>query len=259
MNLATTWQWLTTSPLTAITLTVGVYWACDKLWRRTGRHPLLTPILTASALIGVLLLLTGWDYAAYADGTTMITFLLGPATVALGLPLHRQAAKVLEGAPMVLGAVLFGAVFSVLSGYWLATLLGATHELALTMAPKSATTPIAMALVQQLGERGGPGMIEVERDGQRLALELEKILARKVRPAGVKYASIFGIDPGDPVYYIRRLCSADGEPVSLEEMIAGDNEREVRLQLPTGVTSPVATVKVKIQVRKINQPWTISH
>ena len=46
MNLAATWQWLTTSPLTAITLTVGVYWACDKLWRRTGRHPLLTPILT---------------------------------------------------------------------------------------------------------------------------------------------------------------------------------------------------------------------
>ena len=46
----------------------------------------------------------------------------------------------------------------------------------------------------------------------------KKILARKVRPAGVKYASIFGIDPGDPVYYIRRLCSADGEPVSLEEI-----------------------------------------
>lgn len=46
----------------------------------------------------------------------------------------------------------------------------------------------------------------------------KKILARKVRPAGVKYASMFGIDPGDPVYYIRRLCSADGEPVSLEEI-----------------------------------------
>ncbi len=46
----------------------------------------------------------------------------------------------------------------------------------------------------------------------------KKILARKVRPAGVKYASIFGLDPGDPVYYIRRLCSADGEPVSLEEI-----------------------------------------
>lgn len=46
----------------------------------------------------------------------------------------------------------------------------------------------------------------------------KKILARKVRPAGIKYASMFGIDPGDPVYYIRRLCSADGEPVSLEEI-----------------------------------------
>ena len=46
----------------------------------------------------------------------------------------------------------------------------------------------------------------------------KKILARRVRPAGIKYASMFGIDPGDPVYYIRRLCSADGEPVSLEEI-----------------------------------------
>ena len=33
-------------------------------------------------------------------------------------------------------------------------------------------------LVQQLGERGGPGMIEVERDGQRLALE---VLPRKAQ------------------------------------------------------------------------------
>lgn len=151
MNFAATWEWLLTSPLTAVTVTVGIYWACDKVWRRCGSHALLTPILTASALIGGLLLLTGWDYTAYADGTAMITFLLGPATVALGLPLHRQASKVFEGAPMVLGAVLFGAVFSVLSGYWLATWLGATHEMALTMAPKSATTPIAMALVQELG------------------------------------------------------------------------------------------------------------
>lgn len=151
MNLTETWAWFTTSPLTALTLTVGLYWACDKLWRRLGHHALLTPILTASALIGGVLLLTGWDYAAYAEGTSFLTFLLGPATVALGLPLHRQASKVIEGAPMVLGTVLLGAVFSVLSGYWFATWLGATHEMALTMAPKSATTPIAIALVQQLG------------------------------------------------------------------------------------------------------------
>lgn len=53
---------------------------------------------------------------------------------------------------------------------------------------------------------------------------------------------------------LAKMNQVNTEPVSLEEMIAGDNEREVRLQLPTGVTSPVATVKVKIQVRKINQP-----
>lgn len=45
-----------------------------------------------------------------------------------------------------------------------------------------------------------------------------RILSRAVRPAGAKYAAIFGIAPADELYYVKRLCSADGEPVSLEEI-----------------------------------------
>jgi regulator of sigma E protease len=37
-------------------------------------------------------------------------------------------------------------------------------------------------LVKALGERGGPGMVEVERDGERLALELTP--ARRGNPDG---------------------------------------------------------------------------
>lgn len=45
-----------------------------------------------------------------------------------------------------------------------------------------------------------------------------RILAFKTRPAGLKYASIFGIQASDLVFYIRRVCSADGEPITLEEI-----------------------------------------
>ena len=150
-NLAATWEWLSTSPLLALTLTVGVYWAADKLWERSGRHPLLTPLLITVTVISIVLVVAGIDYSAYADGASILTILLGPATVALALPLHRQASHVKEAAPMVLGAVLVGAFFSVLSGYWVTVLLGGSAELAASMAPKSSTTPIAMALAEQVG------------------------------------------------------------------------------------------------------------
>ena len=151
MRWAETWAWLSTSPLFALTLTVGAYWAADKLWERSGRNPLLTPLLVSAGAIGGLLVVLDVDYQAYAAGAGILTFLLGPATVALALPLYRQAWHVREAALMVVGAVVFGAVFSIVSGYWLTTWLGGSERLATSMAPKSSTTPIAMALSESLG------------------------------------------------------------------------------------------------------------
>ena len=107
-------------------------------------------MIVAVAVVAVLLVALGIDYDAYATGAGILTFLLGPATVALALPLHRQASHVKEAAPMVLGAVLVGAFFSIISGYWVTLWLGGSTELAASMAPKSATTPIAMALAEQI-------------------------------------------------------------------------------------------------------------
>ena len=151
MRFAETWAWLSTSPLFALTVTVGVYWVAEKAWNRFGRNPLLTPLLVAALVIGGLLVLLGIDYATYAAGADALTFLLGPATVALALPLYRQAERVREAAVMVLGVVLVGAAFSILAGYWLTIWLAGSEELALSMAPKSSTIPIAMALAESLG------------------------------------------------------------------------------------------------------------
>ena len=59
MRFAETWEWVSTSPLFALTLTVGIYWAADKLWERSGRNPLLTPLLVAAGVIGAVLVLLG--------------------------------------------------------------------------------------------------------------------------------------------------------------------------------------------------------
>lgn len=161
MHLAETWAWVSASPLFALFLTIACYAAGEWVWERAGRNPLLTPLLTGSALICALVVVLGIDYDTYLYGANVLTFLLGPATVALALPLWRQASVVAESAPMVLGAVLGGAIFSILSGYWAVVLLGGPQELGWAVAPKSATTPIAMALAEQLGAVGSVAVIFV--------------------------------------------------------------------------------------------------
>lgn len=47
---------------------------------------------------------------------------------------------------------------------------------------------------------------------------LTKVLIKELRKAGGKYSLIFGIKPEDDIYYIKRLCLADNDPVSLEEI-----------------------------------------
>ena len=44
-----------------------------------------------------------------------------------------------------------------------------------------------------------------------------KVISMYKRTAGNKYGHILGVDPEDIIYYIKRLCRANGEPISLEE------------------------------------------
>jgi predicted murein hydrolase (TIGR00659 family) len=97
------------------------------------------------------LLATGVDYADYFAGAQYIGFLLGPATVALALPLHRQARHIRRSAVPILVSVVAGAVSAIVTSMLVTRALGGSDQLALTMAPKSATTPIAIALAEASG------------------------------------------------------------------------------------------------------------
>jgi predicted murein hydrolase (TIGR00659 family) len=151
LHLAEAWAALTHSPLFGIALTLGAYQAARALWRRTGHHSLANPVLVAIALVVAVLLATGVDYADYFAGAQYIGFLLGPATVALALPLHRQARHIRRSAVPILVSVVAGAVSAIVTSMLVTPALGGSDQLALTMAPKSATTPIAIALAEASG------------------------------------------------------------------------------------------------------------
>ncbi|MCE1178194.1 MAG: LrgB family protein [Micrococcales bacterium] len=151
MNLDGAFEAITHSPLFALLLTLAAYQASVWLWRKAGRTPLLTPVFIAIITVVLVLLAMGVDYATYMEGGQYLSFLLGPAVVALAVPLHRASASIRSLAIPVVVGVVVGAAGAIVASVLTVRLLGGSEELAMTMAPKSATTPIAIALAPSIG------------------------------------------------------------------------------------------------------------
>ena len=132
-------------------LTVACYLAGLGVRRLARNHALANPALITMALVAGALLLSHTPYAVYFHATRGLTFLLAPATVALGVPLARNFIHVRRSWLGVGLGLLAGSVSSMVSGVLLVRWLGGSKVLALSMLPKAATTPIAMAVTQQIG------------------------------------------------------------------------------------------------------------
>lgn len=145
------WFYLAASPLLTLTLTLVAYQGGIWLYNKSGNNPLVNPVLIAVVVIVGLLLLTGTDYRTYFDGAQFIHFLLGPATVALAIPLYRQIRSVRESWLAITVTVLLGSLAAAISSVGIAWLLGASRLTLLSLAPKSVTTPVAMGIAEQLG------------------------------------------------------------------------------------------------------------
>lgn len=145
---------LLTSPLFAVVITLLAYRLGLEVKRLTGGHSLAQPVLIAVVVLGAALLLLDIDYTTYLEGGQLVAFFLGPATVALAVPLYRQLRNLKGLVLPLLVAVPLGALVSITLGYFLVKGLGGGEELALTMAPKSATTPVSLAVSEVSGGIG---------------------------------------------------------------------------------------------------------
>jgi predicted murein hydrolase (TIGR00659 family) len=145
------WVYLSTSPLLGLTVTLVVYQGAYWIYRRANFHPLLNPVALSVATLVLLLTLTGTPYQTYFDGAQFVHFLLGPATVALAIPLYAQFGKLKSLLVPLLAALLAGALTAIVSAVGIAWLLGASRSTLISLAPKSVTTPIAMGITEKLG------------------------------------------------------------------------------------------------------------
>ena len=145
------WVYLAASPLLGLTLTLIAYQLSYWLYRKSGNNPLVNPVLLSVIMLGGLLLATDTDYAVYFDGAKFVHFLLGPATVALAVPLHQNFARLKAAWPALLAGLVVGAVVAIASAVLIGTAMHASLQTVISLAPKSVTTPIAMGISQKLG------------------------------------------------------------------------------------------------------------
>ncbi|NRG18092.1 LrgB family protein [Rhizobiales bacterium] len=150
-QLADIWVYLAARPLLSLTLTLIAYQA--GLWasRKAGMHPLANPVLIAVILLVAMLAGTGTPYQTYFEGAQFVHFLLGPATVALALPLYRQIERVKTSALAIAASLIAGTLTAILTAVGTAWLLGASEATLVSIAPKSVTAPVAMGISEQLG------------------------------------------------------------------------------------------------------------
>jgi len=158
-GLAEIWVYLAREPLAALTATLCAWVLATRVAGAARGHPLANPVLIAVALLAGALLAAGIDYRTYFAGAQFVHFLLGPATVALAIPLLRQWQAVRHNPLAILVSVGCGGAFAAASGIALAMAFGALPGVAASLAPRAVTTPVAMGIAEAIG--GLPGLTAV--------------------------------------------------------------------------------------------------
>jgi predicted murein hydrolase (TIGR00659 family) len=144
------WVYLSGSPLLWLTTTLVAYVAADAISAGLRRHPLANPVLIAVVLVAAILIATGTAFQTYFAGAQFVHFLLGPATVALAVPLVRYLPQVRRTLVPMVVALAVGSVTAIASAVLLARLIGLNREAILALAPKSATAAIAMGIAEKI-------------------------------------------------------------------------------------------------------------
>ena len=139
------------SPLLALTLVLAAYQLSLSLYRRSGQQPFLHPTIAGAVLVAAALLLLDIDYSSFNRSADWLNFWLGPATVALAIPLYKQLHLIRAMAGALALTLVTGAAFACLSALVIAYFLGGSESTLLSLAAKSVTTPIAIGISDSMG------------------------------------------------------------------------------------------------------------
>ncbi len=145
------WVYLQAEPLFWLTLTIGSYLIGDYFYKKSKLFPLVNPVAISIFIVSLVLINLDISYERYFDGAKFIHFMLGPATVALAIPIYKQFKVIQKESLSISASLIVGSLFSIISTFVLCEIFKIDDQVLFSMLPRSATAPIAMGIADLIG------------------------------------------------------------------------------------------------------------
>ena len=143
-------KFLNESTFFGLFISIGAYfagWLLNKKFKKDFVNPLIIAVILVIAFV----LISGMDFEAYEKQASFLNYLLTPATICLAIPLYKQLGILKKTLVAVSVAVVAGSVAAMLSILLVSLVFGVTHEIYVSLLPKSITTAIGMGVSEELG------------------------------------------------------------------------------------------------------------
>ncbi len=142
-------------PLFGLALTIGVYLGAMRLHRASGGNPLLTPVLISVVVVGGVIWAAEVEYADYLAQAAPLHYALGVLVVLLAVPLVRRWSLIRRAGAGLFIALLIGSAAAIALAIWFPLGLDGNPALTASLAPKSATAPVAIGISERIGGIAG--------------------------------------------------------------------------------------------------------
>lgn len=141
---------ITSNPMFGLTLSILAYLLGMLIYRRFP-NPLTTPLLLATIFIIIFLLATGISYKDYYIGGSYLDTLIVPSTVALAIPLYKTFHLMKHHFRSILLGISISTIVNTVYTALIAKIFGMDYFLAISLFPKSVTTPMAIGITEKMG------------------------------------------------------------------------------------------------------------
>ena len=213
-----TFEWM---PVFWLLFTLGAYGFSRWIYRRTGRY-LLSPLILVPALLLAVAMPMHTAYAEYSADTHWLMMVLGPVTVAFAVPIWQQRQLLARHWMALVLGMLAGSSASIGSSFWLAKALALDTSLAMSLVPRSITTPFAMPMAQSLGGVPELTAVFVMFTGVFGALLGGILLKWLPQRSSLARGALFGIGAhGAGVSRAREVGSEEGSVAGLVMVLTG--------------------------------------
>jgi putative effector of murein hydrolase len=182
--LAAAMPWTSTDSLLWSALTIGVFFLCRQVFLNANKNSLLHPVLWATIIMVAAIELTHHNYVAYDEETQWMKWLLGPAVVALAVPIYHLRATIQAQALPLAIVVVCAVFFSTLSVYGLLSVFSVEHGIAKALSLKSITAPVAYAIAADAKD------VAPFRDITGIGVMFAGIMGAVLGPLVLKYAGV---------------------------------------------------------------------